>query len=156
MSLDRDYPMSRTQTRVLLVGLALMAVVGGLLFGGVIPGLKPNYAEPATITLDGEPYHYTTVKVRSPSLFSNTTSPQLFRFENVSFYLWVTNWDSVTGGLVRGNGTEPNGTVSSFVLGISSNPPVNADLYISPDHVFAVAWPGGLLAGPWVRLFVRV
>ena len=134
MSFDKDYPMSRTQVRVLLVGLAVMAVVGGLLFGGAIPGLTPNYSEPATITLDGEAYHYTTVTVRSPSLFSNTTSPELFQFQNVSFYLWVTNWDSFTGGLVRGNGTEPNGTAFSFVLGQSANPPVNANLYISPDR----------------------
>lgn len=148
--------MSRTQVRVLVVGLVVMAVVGGLLFGGAIPGLQPNYAEPATITIDGEAYHYTTVQLQWPSLFSNTTPPQLFRFQNVSFYLWLTDWDSITGGLLHGNGSEPNGTVSYFVLGQSATPPVHANLYVSPDRVFAVSWPGGLLAGPWVRLMVHV
>ena len=156
MSVDREYPMSRTQVRVLVVGLVAMAVVGMLLFGGLIPGLKPNYSEPVTVIVDGEAYYYTTVKLRSPSLLSNATTPQLFQFQNVSFYLWVTNWDSFTGGLVRGNGTEPNGTSFPFVLGQSSNPPVNANLYVSPDHRFAVSWPGGPLAGPWVRLMVHV
>ena len=131
MSLDRDYPMSRTQVRVLVAGLVAMAITGGLLFGGAIPGLKPNYAEPTTITVDGEAYHYTTVELQPPNLFTNSTPPQLFQFQNVSFYLWVTNWGSLTGGLVRGNGTEPNGTCSNFVLGQSTDPPVNSNLYIS-------------------------
>ena len=148
--------MSRTQVRVLVVGLVVMAIVGGLLFGGAIPGLTPNYTLPATITIDGEAYNYSIVKLPSPSLLSNATSPQLFQFHNVSFYLWVTNWDSFSGGLVHGNGTEPNGTVFDFVLGRSAYPPVDTALFVSPDHVFAVSWPGGVLAGPWVWLMVHV
>ena len=155
MSLDKDYPMSRTQARVLVVGLVTMAVIGGLLFGGIIPGLKPNYSEPATVTIGGESYYYTQVKLQSPALFSNSTTPQAFLFHNISFFLWVTNWNSFTGGLVWGNGTEPNGTVSHFVLGQSKNPPVDVDFYVAPDRAFAVSWPGGWFAGTTVRLMVR-
>lgn len=155
MSLDRDYPMSRTQARALVVGLVVMGVVGGLLFGGLIPGLKPNYTEPATVSLGGVTYDYTQVKIRTPSLFRNSTTPEMFTFHNVSFFLWVTNWASISGGLVHGNGTETNGTVVGFVLGISSNPSVDRELFISPDRSFGVSWPGGWLAGSTVRLMVR-
>ena len=155
MSLDTDYPMSRTQARALVVGLVSMAVIGGLLFGGALPGLKPNYSEPATVTIDGEAYYYTLVRLPSPALFSNSTAPQAFLFHNVSFFLWVTNWDSFSGGLVHGNGTEPNGTVSSFVLGSSSSPPVDSQLFVAPDRAFAVAWAGGWFGGTSVRLMVH-
>lgn len=155
MSLERDYPMSPTQVRVLVVGLVIMGVFGGLLFGGVLPGLKPNYSEPTTVTIGGQAYYFALVKVRTPSLFSNSSSAEQFEFRNVSFFLWVTNWHSFSGGLVHGNGTEPDGNVSAFVLGFSSNPPVDSQLFVSPDGVFAVSWPGGLLAGSTVRLMVR-
>lgn len=155
MSLERDYPMSRTQVRILVVGLVVLGIFGGLLFGGVLPGLKPNYSEPSTVTIGGEAYYFAMVKLQTPSLFSNATSPERFAFHNISFFLWVTNWDSFSGGLVHGNGTEPNGNVSAFVLGLSSSPPVDSQLFISPDRVFAVSWPGGLLGGSTVRLMVR-
>lgn len=148
--------MSRTQVRVLVVGLVIMAVIGGLLFGGVLPGLKPNYSEPTTVTIGGEAYYYTLVKLRAPALLSNSTTPQSFLFHNISFFLWVTNWNSFSGGLVWGNGTEPNGTVSNFVLGMSVNPPVDSELYVAPDRAFAVSWPGGWFGGTTVRLMVRV
>ena len=147
--------MSRTQVRVLVVGLVIMGVFGGLLFGGVLPGLKPNYSEPSTVTIAGEAYYFTLVQLRTPNLLSYSTSPELFLFHNVSFSLWVTNWYSLSGGLVHGNGTEPNGTVASFVLGISANPPVDSQLFVAPDRGFAVSWPGGVLAGSTVRLMVR-
>jgi len=133
-----------------------MAVFGGLLFGGVIPGLKPNYSEPTTVTIGGEAYYTTMVKLRSPALLSNTTTPESFLFHNISFFLWVTNWDSIDGGLVRGNGSEPNGTVFSFVLGMSESPPVDSELFVAPDRAFAVAWPGGWFGGTSVRLMARV
>lgn len=155
MSLDRDYPPSKTQVRVLFVGLAVLMVFGALLFGGLIPGLKPNYTPPATVTVDGEPYFYTSIPLNFPAILSNHTSPQSYTFHNVSFQLWVTNWYGPSGGLVHGNGTEPNGSVYSFVLGESSSPSVNASLYVSPDRLFAVSWSGGLLGGPWVLLMVR-
>ncbi|HYA70122.1 MAG TPA: hypothetical protein VEH28_01965 [Thermoplasmata archaeon] len=156
MSIDDDFPMSRTQARVLVAGLVIMGVLGVALFGGLIPGLKPNYTMPATLSLDGREYYYTSVLLNSPAILSNLTAPQPFSFHNVSFWLWVTNWGSPAGALVHGNGTEPNGTAFPFVLGQSNLPPVSATLFVSPDYYFAVSWGGGLLGGPWVELFVRV
>lgn len=147
--------MSRTQVKVLIVGLVVMGVFGVALFGGVLPGLKPNYSFPATVSVDGEPYYYTSVALNWPGFLSNFTAPQPYIFHNVSFWLWMTNWGAPMGALVHGNGTEPNGTVSSFVLGESVVPPVNTTFYLSPDRAFAVSWSGGLFGGPWVRLMVR-
>jgi hypothetical protein len=148
--------MTRTQVKVLIVGLLVMGGFGFALFGGAIPGLKPNYSMPSVITLDGEPYYYTTVTLNWPGLLSNYTEPQSFVFHNVSFWLWITNWGSPSGALVHGNGTEPNGTVFSFVLGESFLPAVNNTLFIAPDHAFAVSYGGGILGGPWVELMVHV
>jgi hypothetical protein len=156
MGMDQDFPISATQAKVLLVGLLVMGAFGAALFGGAIPGLKPNYSAPNYLVVDGEPYYYTAVALPTPSLFSNQTDPHSFAFHNVTFVLWVSNWNWFTGGLVHGNGTEANGTVYSFVLGESVAPPVNATLFLSPDRLFAVYWPGGQLGGSSVRLMVRV
>lgn len=152
----QDFPMTRTQAKVLIVGLVVMGAFGIALFGGAIPGLKPNYSEPSTLTLNGEQYYYETVFLSTPLFPLNTSSPQPTIFHNVTFELWVSNWYGYMGGLVRGNGTETNGTTYAFVLGESSIPPVNTTLFISPDREFAVAWPGGILGGSGVRLMVQV
>ena len=154
MGIDRDFPMTRRQATVLVVGLVVLAGFGAALFGGLIPGLTPNYAAPNILILNGERYYFTTVFL-SVGILQNSSSPQSIPFENVTFDLWVSQWTSFQGGLVHGNGTEPNGTVYSFVLGSSLHPPVNTSLYISPDHAFAIYWPGGPFAGFWVRLMVR-
>lgn len=148
--------MTRTQTKVLVIGLVVMVVFGAALFGGLIPGLKPNYAGTDVTELNGVQYYFTVVYLLTPFYPANQTAPQPFVFHNVTFLLWVTNWFGFTGGLVRGNGTESNGTAYSFVLGESYNPRVNASLFISPDREFAVYWPTGVLGGPGVRLMVRV
>jgi len=155
MGMDQDFPMSPTQAKVLVVGLVVMLAVGFALFGGFVPGMKPNYAPPATLMVNGAPYYYTTVSLNLPSIINNTTTPQAFTFHNVTFQLWLTNWYSPTGGLVRGNGTERNGSVASFVLGTSEHPPVSTSLFVSPDRAFAVYWEGGVFAGTSVRLMVH-
>jgi hypothetical protein len=154
--MEQDFPITKTQLKVLLVGLLVMAVFGAALFGGAIPGLRPNFTPPSFLYIDGEPYYYTTVNLGMPNLFSNETTPVSFAFHNVTFVMWIANWGSFTGGIVRGNGTETNGTTYPFVLGQSVVPPVNTSLYVSPDRLFAVYWPGGPLAGSSVRLMVRV
>jgi len=155
MGLEQDFPLTRTQAKVLVVGLLLMGAFGAALFGGVTPGLRPDYTPPAVIVVDGTSYYYAAVLLPTPPLLSNHSAPESFGFHNVTFALWVTNWGSFSGGLVRGNGTEPNGTVYSFVLGESALPPVNSTLFLSPDRLFGVYWPGGLLGGSTVRLMVR-
>lgn len=154
--MDRDFPITRSQATVLLVGLVVMAVFGAALFGGAIPGLKPNYSTPTVLVLDGQQYHFTTFFFNQPFYPLNHTSPQFTSFHNVSFAIWVTNWYSPWGGIVHGNGTETNGTVYSFELGDSPAPRVNTTLFVSPDHQFAVYWPGGVLGGFSVRLMVHV
>lgn len=147
--------MTRRQATVLVVGLVIMAGFGIALFGGAIPGLKPNYGAPNILVLDGDRYYFTTVFL-SVGFLANSSLPQSELFENVTFSLWVSQWNSFEGGLVHGNGTESNGTVYPFVLGSSTNPPENTTLFISPDRLFAVYWPGGPFAGFWVRLMVLV
>jgi hypothetical protein len=156
MVLDTDFPMTRTQAKVLIVGLIVMGGFGAALFGGVIPGLKPDYSAPNILILNGERYYFTTVFLPMPIYPVNHTEPLTFPFHAVNFTLWLSNWYAFTGGLVRGNGTEANGTVYSFVLGTSLSPPVNTTQFISPDRQFAVSWPGGPLGGFWVHLMVHV
>jgi len=156
MGIDQDFPTTRTQAKVLIVGLVVMGAFGAALFGGAIPGLKPNYSERTSLVLDGERYYFTVVSLSMPGLFLNSTAPESFAFHNVTFALWVSNWNVVGGGLVRGNGTEANGTVYAFVLGESASPPVNTTLFLSPDRAFAVYWPGGPLGGNSERLMVHV
>lgn len=155
MGMDRDFPMTATQAKVLLVGLVVMGGFGIALFSGAIPGLKPNYAASNIVVLNGTRYDTTTVSLPSPFFPQNQTLPQSFPFHNVTFELWLTNWWKLSGGQVHGNGTEENGTVYSFVLGESTSPPADTRLFVSPDRAFAVYWEGGLLAGTGVELMVR-
>jgi hypothetical protein len=154
MSIDQDYPMSRTQTRVLVIGLVVLGVCFAALFGGFVPGLKPSFASPSTIVIDGESYYYSAVLLNLPLAFTNYTAPQAFSFHNVSFSLWVTNWGGPSGGLVRGNVTEPNGTISRFVLGEAATASQNSTLFVTSDRLAAVYWGGGLFGGPRVWLMV--
>jgi len=148
--------MTSTQQRVLVIGLVVMIGAGAALFGGFIPGVKPNFVNAGIIYLNGTSYNYEAVYLNGPIWPSNHTSPAATVFQNVTFQLWVTNWYGLSGGIVRGNGTEPNGTTYSFDLGHVPNPPVDQTAYISPDGYFAVAWRGGVYGGPTVGLFVRV
>ncbi len=153
--MDKDFPMTAAQAKALIVGLLVMGGFGVALFGGAIPGLKPNFTEPNVVTVDGGSYFDTTFAVANPLFPLNHSAPQSVLFHNVSFVFWVTNWYAFTGGLVHGNGTEPNGTTYSFVLGESPIPPVNTTLFFSPDRFFGASWPGGPLAGNEVELLVR-
>lgn len=155
MVMDQDFPMTATQTKALLVGLVVMGGFGVALFGGAIPGLRPNYSAPNILVLHGERYYFTTVTLAFPLYPENHTQPASFTFHAVIFTVWLANWYSFNGGIVRGNGTEPNGTVYSFVLGTTTNPPVNSTFYLSPDRLFAVEG-GGPVGGVWVHLMVHV
>lgn len=147
--------MSRTQLRVLAVGIGAMAVVGIALFGGLIPGLRPNYSSPATTTLAGHQYYVDSSPLSIPFL-SNNTPPWNVTFHGVTFELRLTNWYSVTGGIVHGNGTEANGTRYAFTLGERLPNGSRPALFISPDSVFAAAWAGGWLGGFTIGLLVEV
>jgi len=73
----------------------------------------------------------------------------------VTFELWLTNWYSVTGGVVHGIGTEPNGTSYPFVLGAYESNGSRPSLYLSPDFEFGVWWAGGIIGGFYVQLLVE-
>lgn len=154
MVLDRDYPVSRLQVVILVVGLLVMAGIGVALFGGYLPGIHPDYAQFNVVTIDGHSYHLTQSLLHTP-LFSNHTAPWNVSFENVTFELWLTDWFSVTGGVVHGIGTEPNGTAYPFVLGILAANGTRQTLYLSPDAQFGVSWRGGFVVFPYVTLLVE-
>ncbi len=153
MTIDRDYPIGRREATVLIVGLVVMGLVGVALFGGLLPGLKPNYAAPNVTTLDGHLYYLQSSLLKAP-LLSNTSAPWNVSFRNVSFTLWLTDWYSVSGGLVHGIGTESNGSASTFTLGAFMNGS-RSTLYLSPDGLWAARWSGGWLGGEFVQLMVR-
>jgi hypothetical protein len=155
MVLDRDYPTTPLQRRVLAIGLVVMIAIGIALFGGFLPGVKPNFSPPSTTTLNGHEYFVEATALHGP-LFSNSSAPWNVTFHNVTFELRLTNWYSLWGGIVHFNGTEANGTRYMFALGQVLPNGSRAMLYVSPDSVFAAWWLGGLLAGPSVQLLVEV
>lgn len=132
-----------------------MAVVGIALFGGLIPGLRPNYSAPATTTIAGHLYYVDSSPLLVP-FFSNSTSPWNVTFHNVTFELRLTNWYSTNGGIVHGNGTEANGTRYAFALGERLPNGSRPALFVSPDSVFAAAWTGGWFGSLSIGLMVEV
>ncbi len=155
MVLEHDYPMTRTQVTVMVVGLVIMAAVGIALFGGLLPGVKPDLNFPSEVTINGQLYHFARSSLHTP-LFSNQSQPWNVSFENVSFEFWLTNWYSWFGGVVHGVGTEVNGTAYAFEIGATTANGSRSPLYLSPDGAFGVAWPGGLTGGTYVDLLVRL
>lgn len=139
------------RVKVGAIGLVAIAAFGVALFGGFIPGLHPNYAEPRTIEVHGIPYFWAEYTLPWPYPPANSTAPTLVLFHNVTFAVWVTNWYGGQGGVVRGNGTEPNGTVYPFALGGAPLGANASTLFISPDAEFGAAWSGQA----FVELLVR-
>ena len=144
--MDRDYPMTRAQARRTVGALAVCAVVGLLLFGGLIPGLKPDYRVSPTTTFDGRTYYWTLAPLPIPLNGGNVTLPVNFSLANVTFVLWMTNWSIVGGSVLNGNATEPNGTVYHFSFGGFYGTPHWTDEYVSPGGAVAVVWRGQILA----------
>jgi hypothetical protein len=133
------------------IALVAMAAFGIALFGGYIPGLRPNYSEPATIEVRGLPYYWTEYHLSWPVPPATTTTPSVVTFHNITFALWLTNWYSGPGGIVNGNGTEPNGTVYAFNLTLASLGANSTSPFFSPDREFGAAWSGQV----FVELLVR-
>jgi hypothetical protein len=152
--MDGDYPITRRQVKLLVVGLAVMAVAGGALFGGFLPGLHPTFGSDL-ITLQGHQFYEQSTPLHVPFLV-NTSSPWNVSYRNVTFQFWLTNWYSVSGGVVHGIGTEVNGSSHGFVLGIASLNGSRQTLYLAPDFDWGVWWAGGLLGGFSVTLLVKV
>jgi hypothetical protein len=148
--MDRDYPISRRAAIATVVALSVSGAFGFLLFSGAIPGLKPDYTPAATVSVDGHPYYWEDYTLPFPLPPYNTTAPSVVEFHNASFGLWVTNWYSVTGGLVHGNVTEPNGTLDRFALGEPPGTDQPVTLYVSADSEVGAEWH----EQPFVELLV--
>jgi hypothetical protein len=141
--MDRDYRSSPRQVKVTIIGILVMAIFGVALFGGLIPGLKPNYNVPSTITYDGRPYYYSHVPVPWPALGANFTQPLKGEFHNVTLWYWVTSWYSITGGYLRGNVTLTNDSTYAFVLGGPETSPAYNTSFVTPGGGAGVFWSGG-------------
>lgn len=146
--------MTRIQTRVLAIGLVVMIAIGVALFGGLIPGLRPDYGGPATTFLNGHEYYVDAPVLNYPALGTSNSSMNV-TFHNVTFALHLTNWYSVVGGIIHGNGTESNGTRYAFELGELLPNGTRPTLYVSPDSVFVGEWNGGWLGSPTIDLLVE-
>ncbi len=137
--MDRDYPMTRRQVKVLVVGLVAMAVFWTALFGGLIPGLHPNYASPPIATYDGRPYYWEALQAPYPLWPTNSTSPTNATFHNATVSIRAIDWYDVGGGRLVGNVTTPNGSVYPYVLAAF------APTFTTPGGEVVLDWPGGLL-----------
>jgi hypothetical protein len=154
MAIDRDVPISPLQRRILVIGLIVMATFGIALFGGLIPGLRPNYAASDVGEMGGHSYYVGSTPLRVP-MSGNSTPPWNVSFHNVTFVLWLTNWNSFRGGEVHGNGTEQNGTRYTFVLGEILPNGSRTQFFLSTDRVFGAYWAGGWLGGSEIELWVE-
>jgi len=155
MVLDRDYPMTPTQLKVLAIGYALVIAFGVVLFGGFIPGIKPNFSAPVYATVDGHEYFVESSPLPLPG-FSHWSAPWNVTFHNVTFGLQIENWNASVGRLVYGNGTEPNGTHYAFELGEMEPNGSLVRWFLSPDADFAASWNGGWFSQLVILLYVLV
>jgi hypothetical protein len=119
---------------------AVAIAFGVALFSGSIPGLPGHIT--SNVKLDGHEYYSELYWIGFPQAANNSTTPAPVHFHNVTFWVWLTGWDSPQGAYVHGNGTETNGTSFPFVLGGMLSNVSRATLYVSPDARFAAAWSG--------------
>jgi hypothetical protein len=149
--MDRDFPMTSGQARATIIALVIAAVFGAALFGGYLPGLRPDYSTAGLVNIHGQEYYWEAVAVPAPLPgIVNFTLPQPFPFHNVTFWLWVTDWGSVRGGLLHGNASLGNGTQYPFELtgfGLSPRPVTE---YFSPGGFVGASWTGGPLLDLYV------
>jgi len=156
MGIEGDFPITRTQAQVLVIGLVVMMGLGFALFGGLIPGVSPRSNAPSNLVfVNGQAYATEALTLATPSVFQNSTLSQAFLFQNVTFSFWTSDWYSVDGAELHGNGTEGNGASYAFTLGPTGVPWGNSTSYFSPDHLFGVVWVGGPLVGNSVRVMVH-
>jgi hypothetical protein len=149
--MDRDFSLSPRDVRRTLSALVVAGIVGLLLFGGVLPGLRPDFRPPAIVTFDGEPYYWTTFAIPLPLPFSEVSAHYSVVLHNVTVWAWITNWSVVGGEYLHGNASEPNGTVYPFVMGGFPAQANWTDQYVAPGGAFVIEWNGGLVAYFLVR-----
>ncbi len=136
--MDQDFPMSRRQGQVLVVGLVAMAVVGVALFGGWIPGVHPG-AGGSVLTYQGRPYFWTFLTVPYPLWPANTSGPVNYTFHGAALALGTKNWYALGGGELVGTIAPENATPTNFTLTAA------APTAESPNATVVLEWPGGIL-----------
>ncbi len=154
VGIAEEFSLTRRQVRVLAVGLAVMAAVGVALFGGLIPGLAPNYSAPLVTTIAGHQYDELVVPLHPPPT-SNAGPVWNVSFRNVTFELQLTDWYSSAGGIVLGKGIELDGSNYSFELGQMYPNGSRTMLYVSPDAIFGASFVGGWIGGLTLTLLVQ-
>ncbi len=156
-SLGPPRPLSRKERRKLLqAGLVYAVAIGfGIaLFAGAVPGVPA----PATVyvTVAGHSYFSYGYFLPLPQLGRNSTPPASVEFHNVTFWVWTSGWYDPRGSYVSGNGTEPNGTTYSFVLGGSPTNASRVTTFVAPGGEFAAGWTGGYFLDLLVEVPVQV
>ncbi len=140
--MEDNSPPSKRAALATGIALVVAGTFGFLLFSGYLPGAKPDYTPPTTVSVDGRPYYWSNYYFPWPLWPHNTTTPTNASLHNATFWVWVTGWYEAGGGFVHGNASEPNGSVVSFVLGGPSDTPDRATLYLSPDGAVGAMWTG--------------
>jgi len=149
--MDRDYPMTPGQLRTTVIALAAAGLVGLALFGGYLPGLKPDYSNLGIADVNGHEYYWRVIEVPAPLPGGpNYTAPEPIAVENVTFWIWVTDWYSLAGGHLHGNASASNGTEYPFVLVGGGLPGTQVTQYFSPDAEVGAGWTGGSTANLFV------
>lgn len=147
--IPRPLPSPRRALTIVAV-YALAIGFGVALFTGNIPGLGGHIT--TNVKLYGHEYSTDEYYLPAPQPGNTSTSPTAVPFHNVTFWIWVTGWDSPFGTYVHINGTESNGSSYAFVLGGLNSNQSRVTLYVSPDAMFAAAWSGEF----FVELLVEI
>ncbi len=141
--LDRDHPITARQ-RTLTVGALLVGgAVGIALFGGLIPGLRPNFTPPEFQTFEGRSYYWTQVLVPAPPLGANASVNETATVHNTTFQYWSEAQLAGTLTYLKGVANVPHGSSYPFVVGGGLVPAERTTQYVSADHEVAVLWMGG-------------
>ncbi|HTW39330.1 MAG TPA: hypothetical protein VMF04_00480 [Thermoplasmata archaeon] len=134
----------------IVVAYALAIGFGVALFTGSIPGLGGHFTTNSNI--GGHEYYTDEVYVPTPTFGDRSTSPSSVVFHNVTFWFWLTGWGVWSQTLLHGNGTEANGTSSSFAVGNPSLNDSRTDVFLSPDLRWGAAWGGGWFLTLYVEI----
>jgi hypothetical protein len=144
--LDRNFPPTPKQVKLTVGSLLAAAIIGGALFGGLIPGLRPNFSPPEFQTFEGRSYYW--VEVLVPIVFpgTNVSSVENASVHGAVFEYWIMNQLGGRYTYLQGSATVANGTTYSFLVGGSLAPAERTTQYVSSDQEIVVLWTGGLTA----------
>lgn len=141
--IDGNPPAAPWQQKATVVAVLVGVGIGAAVFGGLVPGLRPNFAPPEYVEFEGRMYYGSTIAAPSPLFGSNTTVPEEEFVHNATFWVWGTTAFGGFETFLDGNASFSSGHVYSFSLGgtvLSTN---RTTQYVSSDGEIAVLWTGG-------------